>query len=157
MRLDNEYCPVGTKLRVTDAAHASHAASLREPRSLLLAACQLSSGPFAPQRTAAVHLYDSRGPCCRYIRLSPVECRGEQGQNVRTFLLGEAAVDEFNKGSSLQAFEEEVRLASTSSRERGVLLDKSVTAFHDFIDAGPESQHGSSLAAVQAPAMHGLL
>ena len=70
---------------------------------------------------------------------------------MRAFLLGEAAVDEFNKGSSLQAFEEEVRLASTSSRERGVLLDKSVTALHDFIDAGPESQHGSSLAAVQAP------
>ena len=33
---------------------------------------------------------------------------------MRAFLLGEAAVDEFNKGSSLQVFEEEVCLVVSS-------------------------------------------
>ena len=50
------------------------------------------------------------GPSCRYLRLSKEECRGDQGQAVRGFQQGEAAVDEFNRGADLQPFEEEVLL-----------------------------------------------
>ena len=49
---------------------------------------------------------------CRYLRVSKEECRGDQGQSVRGFEQGEAALDEFNRGADLLDFEDEARLAA---------------------------------------------